>query len=387
MSGLDFICPHCGNTVGVNRIVQDRRTGKARGHCLRCKRWIPFQLPSIRKKLVYLDQSFLSDLCLGAEKTAHDPILNSLFSKLQKLKAMNRIALVISDVHCLETSAINEQYAENRKKLWQFQNALADGKIAANWTEVFVAQHRRIFANGGPNSFPVADIGLDDLHRVQIGMKVVMTNSWLLRIYGDSPETRDEQNNEFRKIIERQAEHILHCQGVDDCLDYIRGLYHSYIQQGITAWQQRRDFLLSLATQIPPAAPFLQAIGNVIRGLDGAAVLKRWSELLQNDPIGPCPSLRIKTALEAELLWTWYEGKRHSPKKFNKSFGLSRQNDIDHVAAFVPYVDALTTDKDMHNLCTRTVVDDEIKRFPCRIFSAKNYNQFEEWLDKLLAEL
>ncbi|CAG9933894.1 protein of unknown function [Candidatus Nitrotoga arctica] len=40
----------------------------------------------------------------------------------------------------------------------------------------------------------------------------------------------------------------------------------------------------------------------------------------------------------------------------------------------------------MHNLCKRKVVDDEIKRFQCKIFSKKNYEEFEEWLDGLLIE-
>jgi hypothetical protein len=32
------------------------------------------------------------------------------------------------------------------------------------------------------------------------------------------------------------------------------------------------------------------------------------------------------------------------------------------------------------------MVDSEIKRFPCKMFSKKNYDEFEKWLDELLAE-
>lgn len=229
-------------------------------------------------------------------------------------------------------------------------------------------------------------------------MKVVRTNSWLLRIHRGSTDVSDESDNALREIIDRQVENTPSCQGVADCLNYIRDLWRNDIQLGITAWRQRRDFLLSFeqfgespdaeqlaSLQIPELrnAPLLQTIYDVTRGLDSEVVLQRWSALLKNDPIGPCPSLRIRTALEAELLWTWYEGKRRNPKKFREYFGWSRQNDIDHVSAFVPYVDALTTDKDMHNLCEHEVVVDELKRFPCKIFSTKNYAKFEEWLDEL----
>jgi hypothetical protein len=32
-------------------------------------------------------------------------------------------------------------------------------------------------------------------------------------------------------------------------------------------------------------------------------------------------------------------------------------------------------------------VDDELKRFQCKIISVTNYDEFEKWLDELLAEL
>lgn len=401
MSELTLMCPHCGNVVEGARIVSDRRTGGARGHCSRCRTWSPLQFPSIRKKLVYLDQSFLSNLCPPDGSPVADPILNRLFSKLQRLKVLNRIYLVVSDVHCRETSGFPEQYLKEMKKLWKFQSDLADGRIAADWVDVFVAQHRRMLAGDSSDPDPVTDIGLDDPHRVQIGIRIVTTNSWMPQNYRDYALTGDEVNNEFREIIDRQVENIPYCQSVADCLNYVRVLWRNNIQQGITAWQQKVDFLQSFeqlgdypdASQLASLpiphlrnALFQNIIGDLTSGLDETAVLQRWSELLKNDPIGPCPSLRIRTALEAELLWTRYQKQRPNPKKFNENFGLSRQNDIDHVSAFVPYVNALTTDNDMHNLCKRKVVDDEIKRFQCKIFSKKNYDEFEEWLDGLLTE-
>ncbi|MBS0154272.1 MAG: hypothetical protein JSS38_06750 [Nitrospira sp.] len=127
----------------------------------------------------------------------------------------------------------------------------------------------------------------------------------------------------------------------------------------------------------------LPVIDEVLRNTDTAVALRRWSELLDKDPIGPCPSIRIRTAFEAELLWTYCQGKRNNPKEFRENFGWSRQNDIAHVSTFIPYVNALTTDKDMHNLCMRKTTSAEIKRFSCRIFSSKNYQEFEDWLDAL----
>ena len=188
-------------------------------------------------------------------------------------------------------------------------------------------------------------------------------------------------------MIDRQAKNIPHCNGLVDCLKYVRGLWQKDIRLGIAAWRERRTFVRSferlggspsveqpLSLKMPELlkVPLLQTINVITHGMEGEAVLNRWSDILESDLIGPCPSLRIRTAFEAELLCDWIKCKRQNPKRFSQWFGWSRQNDIDHVSAFVPYVDALTTDRDMHNLCQRQIVHDEIKRFPSKIFSKKN---------------
>lgn len=291
--------------------------------------------------------------------------------------------------------------ARTEWKSYGDQNGLADGRIAANWEEVLVAQHRRLLSEKGSDSYPVTDLRLRDPPQAHRGIRIIMTNSWRLRINRDDAAKRNVIDDRYRQIIERQAKNISCSDGVTDCLNYIRELWRNDIQSKIAAWRQRRDFLLwfeqfeksidddqlaSLRIPEPHNMASLGVIDDVTRGLDGEAVLSTWSDLLEKDLMGSCASLRIRTALEAELLFTWCKGERCNANKFRKCFGRSRQNDIDHVSTFVPYVDALTTDNDMYNLCKRQIVDSEIKRFPCKMFSKKNYGEFEKWLDELLAE-
>lgn len=339
-----------------------------------------------------MDQSFWSavyDAQEGKQNSAYDQILR-LFSKLKTLKDRNKILLVISDIHAGETSAIPKP--EKRKGVWKLQNEVADGKIASNWSDVFVAQHQRVLCGNGGDSYPIADIGLDEVHRrTQTGIQIVMTNSWRLKLHDGCSKKHDEFNNDAYKIITHQAENIPQCRNECDCLNYIHQLWHDNILQGIVARQQTLDIQQKFeqSGELPSAeqmassdAPFRRVVSDVIRGFDEANMLKRWPDILEADPVGPCPSLRINTALEAEMLWTWYQGNRRN--KFNQNFGLSRQNDINHVAAFVPYVDVLTTDHDMRNLCNRKLVSDELKQFRCKLFSSRNYDELENWLDDLM---
>lgn len=398
---IPITCPRCGNTLPIENISQDRKTGKARGRCSQCKIWIPILLPSIRKKLVYLDQSFLSAAFLEADKPNSQNEMRIL-PKLKELKVRQRVYVIVSDVHSRETSAIPDKYVGNRKELWQFQNDLADGNIADDWSEVFVTQQRRILADqDNPHSFPATDIGLDDPHRLQIGMRIQLTNHWRPTLYRDHARPRDTVNEEFRGIFERQLENIPRCKDVRDCLSYVRELWHKNIRQWIASWRQQRELLLLMeqivkeleAGRIPvmppweAPAPFCRIVGEVVQGLDEESTLQRWLELLAGDSANLCACVRIRSVLEAALLWKWKtEGATTNPKKFDIRFGQSRQNDIDHISTFVPYVDALTTDNDMRNLCKNEVVADELKRFSCKIFSKSNYNEFETWLDALLAE-
>lgn len=354
--------------------------------------------PSAAPKLVYLDQSFLSDMCFHEESISSKPILKRLFLKLQSLQVINKVVLVVSDVHCRETSAFPPQYDSRMNDLWQFQNNLVAGRIAGSWRDVFVAQHRRFLREEDVTSYPVSDIKYRDPPQPHLGIKIVMANTWMLRVHRATSSQLLESDTRYREIIDRQVRNIPSCHGVEDCLIHVRKLWRDDIRTGIAAWEQRREFirafeqlgnspgreeLLSLKLPQSTDSSFLPCIDDVLHGMDSDVMLRRWSELLEKDPMGPCPSIRIRTAFEAELLWTHYQGKRNNPKRFGENFGWSRQNDIDHVSAFIPYVDALTTDKDMHNLCMRETIGAEIGRFSCKIFSSKNYQEFEGWLDAL----
>lgn len=398
---FSITCPHCGYTFPIENILQGRKTGKARCRCSQCKIWIPILLPSIRKKLVYVDQSFLSAACLEADSPNSQNEVRIL-SKLKELKVRQRIFVVVSDVHSRETSAIPDEYVGDRRKLWQFQNDLADGSISGDCDEVFVAQQRRILADqDNPNCFPPTDIGLDDPHRLQVGMRIQLTNHWRPKLHRDNARPRDTVNEEFRRIFERQLENMSNRKDVRDCLSYVRELWHKDIRQGIVSWRRQRDQHLLMEKivkeleagripYIPPleeSAPFRRVVGEVVQGLEEEIALQRWLKLLGCDSTNLSAFVRIRTAFEAELLWKWRTERASStPKKFHTRFGLSCQNDIDHISTFAPYVDALTTDNNMRNLCDGDVVADELKRFSCKIFSKSNYDEFETWLDALLAE-
>lgn len=392
-------CPHCGNTLPTQNIVQDRDPDKARGRCKKCSKWLSILLPSIRKKLIYLDQSFLSAVGLWAKSSQ---IEVRILSKLIELKARQKIFVVVSDIHSRETSAIADEHVEDRNRLWQFQNDLADGSIFCDWDEVFVAQWRRILTDqDNSDSFPATDIGFDDPHRFQIGVRIQLTNHSRPRLHRDYALPRDTVNEAFRSIIERRSENMPNCKDARGYLSYVRELWCDEIRQGIASWRKQREQHLLMEQVIkeldagrtpvmPPLeapAPLCRIVGEVVQGLDEEPTLQRWLKLLDDDSANLNAFVRIRTAFEARLLLKWRQSSPPTnPDTFHKGFGLSCQNDIDHISTFAPYLDALTTDEKMRNLWKDGIVADELKQFSCKIFSNSNYDEFEHWLDTLLAE-
>ena len=377
----------------MERILQSKED--SRGHCLQCHAWFLVELPKVKKKLIYIDQSLMSDLFRVNDGTPQWELVQRILRKLQRLKELQKVFLVVSDIHSAETSAIPEEYAGQRDSLWRFQNSLADGKISGNWHDVFVAQQRRALATPGMHEcFPGVDIGLDDPHRWQVGIKVVLTNAWrgrLLRTSSPAPNLNDR----YRQIITSQVDALGSSVEMRDTLGHVLSLWRKDLEEGIDAvrrlnrLRQSRDGIelltpadLTVLSQ-SLASHFKGVVTEVIKGMDADAALDHWLAQLESGK--NCAALRVRIAFEAELLWSVVQGKRLSlGSKFSGDFGVSRQNDIDHVSAFFPYVDALTTDKDMHNLCGRTMVKEELDTFPCLLFSSKNYNELDSWLDTLL---
>ncbi|MGZ0018559.1 hypothetical protein [Nitrosomonas sp. wSCUT-2] len=394
-------CSYCNEILPIANILQDRRTGKAKGFCLQCREWTFISLSSIRKQIIYLDQSFLSAACLEAEKTSSQNEVR-IHSKLMELKRRQRVFVIVSDIHSRETSAIADNYAENRNKLWEFQNDLADGSIACDWDEIFVAQWRRILAcQNDSYPLPATDIGLTNPHQLQIGVKIQSKNFGRQRLHRSTNWDFNIVNDELKNIFSKQLESMPISGNANDCLNYVRELWCKDIRQGIASRRKQRELNRTMeqaireleSGRIPeiPAweepSPFRRVVTEVVQGFDEESAFQHWLELLEGDSNRLCAFIKIRSTLEATLLWELKAGKiTDNSRKFHRNLGLSRQNDIDHISTFVPYVDVLTTDNSMRNLCESKLVSNELKQFPCKIFSKSNYDKFEIWLDELLVQ-
>ena len=133
-------------------------------------------------------------------------------------------------------------------------------------------------------------------------------------------------------------------------------------------------------------SPFRVFAAGVVKRLPEEA-MQRWSKHLDGETSDWCASLRLRGALEAALLHRWHTGvEPANPRSFHSQYGISRQGDIDHLAAYVPYVDALMIDNSTFALCSHELVAEQLGRHPCNLFARRNYAKFDAWLDELLGQ-
>ena len=392
-------CPKYRNDLRVNGFLQDRKNGYTSGLCPSCKTGVSITLPQMLKKLVYLDQSFLSAVCLDADNPNCQQE-RSILKKLLELKAEQKIVIVVSDIHSRETAGIPDQYISKSEKLWEFQNDLADGNIASDWSEVFIAQHRRkVVSDDQVEQFSIEDIGLIDPHKFYVGTRIQLKNQWQIRLNRDCAYPRSDANKVFRDLLERQKANAPSCRSSQDCLNYIATLWQLDFRAGIEYARQQGDLpalnehmIRELdAGRIPtvpillPSGPYGKLIEAIVQGSDKGVRISKLSEAFDRGFGMQSANVRLRIAFEAELLWKLCENAApNNSDKFNERFGVSRQNDIEHVATLIPYVDVLTTDNEMHSLCKQGIPARELKKFSCRIFSKDTYVQFDSWLDALL---
>lgn len=149
-------------------------------------------------RLIYLDQSVLSSL-FGAGNTPtpeFQDICRILYLKLLLLKAQGQVKIVISDIHSRETAAIPDEHADQRELAWKAMNELADGAIANDWLEVFIAQQRRFLLNTEENNnFYLSDISIPEQEGPgQSSVRVISTNECRLRLYASDAKEKNHRN-------------------------------------------------------------------------------------------------------------------------------------------------------------------------------------------------
>jgi hypothetical protein len=384
----NFTCPFCNKELKVQILMTPKNNSIV--FCCNCRKKFSIYLPKLKKKLVYLDQWFVSNISDPAKYEYY----TELIEKIEKLIGLQKVFVVTSDVHAKETSNIPEQ--RKQYKIWEKFNSLACGIIAKDTNDILLQQYKRILLKEREDFF-WSDVLDKNPNEWIVGTRIISTHKWMLRLHNKCDPSYENVNNMFRSIIEQQISGIDSRSTPEECLKYIKKLWAEDIIEGIDYYKK---FLYCMEH---PETFFQTIINHKGQPISNAFVKplvelctheSNYSEkqiitLLEKTKKVP-KKLAISDSLEAQklhaALQTLLNGNSvtKNQKKFSVKYGVSSQNDISHISSFSPYADILITDDNARKRLEQPFVQKHLADLKCKFFSNNNIHDFDKLMDDLL---
>ena len=378
-------CPNCGQkSVGRVGIYGDRCLRR----CRDCGRSTDWELPTLQKKLIYIDQFALSNMMksLNPQTKAHaarrlDPVWRTTFEKLDRLV---KLQLII----CPETLQHEEESAASAffSSLRRLYELLSYGvTFLDHWTvtRFQLEAQARAWLGGSPVESLDRDVVLrGSVHEWTDTIQISVQFPVAAEEIEDARRRRSEGHDALAEVFRRwQTEQ--HKSFADRFQSEVAGfgqaLWGSYLEH---LRRQReivmglRAFTLEDALPGPPAHA-VQGVQRVFAevGLTPTEALDKAHEFLHSPALRDVPSVRIQALAFAAMAHEAASGRKKPPNR-------GTFTDTRVVATVLPYCDALLVDNEMRRLLSTGPVR-QLLGFGAQLFSSKNLRQFLEFLEEV----
>lgn len=364
---LDEPCPTCGIKGKFGR-VNVTRNRLFRG-CNACNYREHLPLPQLRKRVIYLDQNFLSH--------AFRRGTTSFVDAANKIKALAQKQLVVcpwSNVHEIESHIWRDTRA---KDLWEFIKQTARGHKFKQPSEIKLHQAQRLFdlaQRGQPfdSAISRAD-GLDrdiddwdDYFWIDVG-----------RFTDDPERVRVNRARSHDQLISalavwRANPKPFEAELLEEAAVYARDLWLIYVKWMQACATGSIDDMLNASDEVLIVQGLMaRAAGDD----DFMGQARRVAQFLGSAHFRATPYLDIASRLFAVLRKLARAGR--GDKRHAGVFG-----DINAVATYAPYCDAVFLDREMR----RWTLDDDgqiARRYGFKVFSAETWAEFDDYLAEI----
>lgn len=366
-------CPSCGGhacfgnvSVGGERVLRG---------CKHCSYSLEIPLPSIRKKIIYLDQYFYS----LAFKGNHSKVMIAV-EKIRQLSSLQLLVAPYSTIHEEETHQFIQSEA-----LWEFIKLTSRGHYFEpdySVEETQMVRAFRTFLNSASSDYQMEE---RDAFRRNV-------HSWDDYVFVDVGRYRGDPE-ELRKQKAQTAKALV------DAFDEWR-LEKRTFQEDINL-ELRDAGRLALESYKNLMSRTFQGDFNAVIGLSAnlVSILMRYlpdqmsigektgrvSAFFQSGHFAQVPHQRlfanILATLKKKVRDGGYKNKESSLKAMSGFF-----QDVRHISVFAPYCDAIVVDREMAEMIRRKSVG-LTQHYRTKVFSLSNWGEFLNWLDALKAEM
>jgi hypothetical protein len=340
-------CPKCAakKSFGIC-LVSDNRVIKG---CCRCNYTITIELPAIKKKILYLDQCFLSNQYKGIKS-----IFIEAGKRIELLIHYQQIITPFTGVHEVESLQLD-------RALFDFIKRNAQGHRFDQILDIQTIQICRSLKQFLNNESIKVDLQESDALSCDIHYwdKNYFYSS---NISVENPiETRKNKSIYANQLISLfpkwQHEQLTFNQIYIEEID------------GISRFLRSFDWMKS------------QLIFFIQQESKHDDALKIFDDFLQSDHFCNVPYISIYAALNSKLRQKIQEGWYQNLEKAKHTF-IGFPYDAEFISVFGPYCDAMFIDNTMRQWLS----DRDLRfadRFNVKLFSMSNFDEFLTWIDEL----
>lgn len=361
-------CPKCGGNNSLKNI--SIRGIFLRQQCENCSQLIYVELPKLNKKVIYLDQNFLSNIFKNKRFVCMGNVIAQLVND-------QILVCPYSSVHEIETSlwidGKKEELMEYIKKFSHYHQFEDRVTVMRNQLKKAV--------NAYLNKTEVREIGFFDKNEaLEKNINDWESGIFVLPIY--CPLYNSEEVNELNSAKDNAVRFFI---------------------ENIPKWQKNKkvtfeeDYEIELKNiketfnqkfyNVSPDGIYLNLSEIELLPILGSLVSRKPNntdvifDFEESNYFSNIPFIRLKAILYASLKKRIRNGWCENSTKAQKELA-GIWFDIEFLSVYAPYCDAIFTDKAMHEIiseASRKYPDD----FRFEVFSAKNLDKFENYLEEM----
>ncbi len=380
-------CPKCGkDSFGVLSIYARHYIRR----CRECRHDESYKLPPVSRKVIYLDQFAISEMMKSINPSLKkmdkvDPFFRKLFEKLDVLNKMQVIICPESTNH-FDESFVSAYYPALKRLYEQLAHNFSfyDPDTIKRFQ---IIEAFKGWAGLGEQELDIGDVltGTGDLD----GWEGRFIISVSLRdqdpnLADEIRKSRDQTSDALIQIFNRwQTEKS---KSFEDWYEEERSSFGKSLIKSYFNGLFEYDKLIS--KKIPLT---LNSIGSITsnssvimtvihrklreKGFTDEEGMKKSIEYMSSESLKKIPYIQISSMLYASLAREGALGRKKSPTK-------GMMNDVETIACYAPYCDAIFVDNECRRLLNQGVTKTKYQ-LKTRIFSQDNKNDFLLYLDEI----
>ncbi len=363
-------CPSCGCEIFGNVDVYSNYVLRGCGRCTHSER---VYLPPVRKRIVYLDQPFFSGAFRGGDRRFVE-----LADRIGHIAASQLLTIPRSSIHEAETRLWNRA-----ADLLEFIKRTSRGhRFERDYTveRVQITTGFQTWLAGGSPEYVIRqrDALTEKVHGWDGYFIVEVRHS-----SGDSAQQREAKRQSTINLVNlfdgwRQSRDAFE-EDVAGELDSAKRIYmSSYLRYFSRVGQGDVAALFDS----PIVSKIVEQMRNYLPdGMSFQEQLETCSRFFDSEHFARLPFQYVRSRSFATLKAMVKAGAHQNPERALSRLG-GFYSDVDHIAHYAPYCDAIAMDQPMAELMKHPGLALEAA-YGVKVFSLNNLDEFHIWLDEL----